>query len=124
MSDSVEVQTAGTAAEASWAETENLLDSAEDLIEAIQEEHRQGEGLARQLKLVEELRAELLELVGVPVAVIIITSRERAGLSQAQLAKKIGCSQSMVASLESGHRRPSPELLARIQKALGVAAGS
>lgn len=140
---STEAQTAGQA-EASWAETENLLDSAEDLIEAIREAHRQGQGLAMQRKLVDELRAELQELVGVPTAQaapekprmrkgrvpgvaydgFLVGLRKRLGLTQDALAKKSGCSAGMIAVLETGHGKASPALLARIQKALGVAAGS
>jgi len=60
---------------------------------------------------VERTRTEL--------AAAIRTGRKRAGLTQAQLAKKIQTSQSVIARLESGgdKRMPSLPLLAKIAKA-------
>ena len=53
------------------------------------------------------------------IAHAVKVSRTRAGLTQAQLAKKIGTTQSVIARLESGtdKRTPSLELLARIASA-------
>ena len=53
------------------------------------------------------------------IAHAVKATRTRAGLTQAQLAKKIGTTQSVIARLESGtdKRTPSLELLARIASA-------
>ena len=53
------------------------------------------------------------------IAHTVKAARIRAGLTQAQLAKKIGTTQSVIARLESGtdRRTPSLELLARIASA-------
>lgn len=53
------------------------------------------------------------------IAHTVRTARTRAGLTQVQLAKKIGSTQSVVARLESGvdKRTPSLDLLARIASA-------
>ena len=53
------------------------------------------------------------------IAYTVRAARTRAGLTQAQLAKKIGTTQSVIARLESGtdKRTPSLELLARIASA-------
>ncbi len=55
------------------------------------------------------------------VAVAVRAMRERAGLTQAQLAEKIGSSQPSVARLErgSGPQAPQFETLQRIARALG-----
>jgi DNA-binding XRE family transcriptional regulator len=46
--------------------------------------------------------------------------RLRAGLSQAQLAEKIGSSQPHIARIERGQNDPSTDLVVRIARALGV----
>ena len=50
------------------------------------------------------------------IAQLVRTAREKAGLTQAELAKKIGSSQPMIARLESSNdtRIPSLDLLERI----------
>ena len=45
--------------------------------------------------------------------------RNRAGLTQAQLARKMGTTQPVVARLESGRTRPSMRSLERLAKATG-----
>ena len=54
------------------------------------------------------------------IAALVKAARQRAGMTQAELAEKIGTSQSVVARLESGgdSRTPSLALLARIAAAL------
>jgi transcriptional regulator with XRE-family HTH domain len=49
----------------------------------------------------------------------VAKARARAGLSQAQLAKRMKTTQSTVARLESGRGRPSTRTLARFAKATG-----
>lgn len=51
-------------------------------------------------------------------------AREHAGLTQQQLAQKIGYSQDAVAAWESGRRSAKPEILARLSLALGVPVAS
>ena len=53
------------------------------------------------------------------IAAVVKAARTRAKLTQAQLAKKIGTTQSVIARLESGtdYRTPSLSLLARIAAA-------
>lgn len=46
-------------------------------------------------------------------------ARSRAGLSQAQLAKRMKTTQSAIARLESGRGRPSTTTLSRFAKATG-----
>jgi transcriptional regulator with XRE-family HTH domain len=46
--------------------------------------------------------------------------RSDAGLSQTQLAKAVGTSQSAVSQMESGERKPSFDMLRRLAKALKV----
>nr|BAL53005.1 UTP--glucose-1-phosphate uridylyltransferase [uncultured Acetothermia bacterium]BAL60177.1 UTP--glucose-1-phosphate uridylyltransferase [Candidatus Acetothermum autotrophicum] len=48
--------------------------------------------------------------------------RERAGLKKAQLAQRAGVSASFVTYIESGQRRPSPTMLARLMQALDLTA--
>lgn len=50
---------------------------------------------------------------------LIIRARERAALSQAELAARAGTSQSAIARLESGTANPSVETLTRILEAAG-----
>jgi len=47
----------------------------------------------------------------------LIAARVRAGLSQAELADKMGTTQSVIARLESGTRLPSVKTLMRFAKA-------
>lgn len=46
-------------------------------------------------------------------------ARKRAGLTQAELAKRVGVPQSTVGRIESGARVPSTELLERLIRATG-----
>jgi len=54
------------------------------------------------------------------VADVLIEARTRAKLSQAQLAQKMGTSQSTIARLESGSAKPSLSTLERFAKATGM----
>ena len=54
------------------------------------------------------------------VAGLLIDARTRAKLSQAELAKKMGTSQSTIARLESGAAKPSLSTLERFAKATGM----
>ncbi len=47
-------------------------------------------------------------------------ARERRGLTQAALAKKVGVHQVTIARLETGVRRPSMDLLQRLARILKV----
>jgi transcriptional regulator with XRE-family HTH domain len=49
----------------------------------------------------------------------LIAARTRAGLSQAQVAERMGTTQSTVARLESGRNMPSMRTLERYAKATG-----
>ena len=49
----------------------------------------------------------------------MIAARARAGLTQAQVAKKMGTTQSVVARIESGTHLPSMSTLERYAKAVG-----
>ena len=49
----------------------------------------------------------------------VAKARRRAGLSQAQLAKRMKTTQSTVARLESGRGKPSTRTLSRFAKATG-----
>lgn len=49
----------------------------------------------------------------------VAKARARAGLSQAQLAKRMKTTQSTIARLESGRGKPSTRTLARFAKATG-----
>lgn len=50
----------------------------------------------------------------------LIGARARAGLTQAQMAKRMRTTQSVVARLESGRARPSTRTLERIAAATGT----
>lgn len=54
------------------------------------------------------------------VAIKVIGFRMRHGMSQAQLARKLGMRQPHVARLESGDHEPSVATLARLADALGL----
>ena len=49
----------------------------------------------------------------------LVKARKRAGLSQAQLATRMGTNQSTIARLESGQTLPSTKTLLRFAKATG-----
>lgn len=50
----------------------------------------------------------------------IIEKRLKKGLTQAELARKIGTKQSAIARLESGNYNPTVEMLERVAKALNA----
>lgn len=54
------------------------------------------------------------------VASMLIAARTRANLTQAELAKKMGTSQSTIARLESGAAKPSLSTLRRLAQATGM----
>jgi len=49
----------------------------------------------------------------------LIAARARAGMSQAEVAKRMGTTQSVVARLESGRRLPSMRTIERFAQAVG-----
>lgn len=49
----------------------------------------------------------------------LVKARRRAGLSQAELAERLGTIPSSIARIESGQRMPSIRMLLRIAKATG-----
>lgn len=53
------------------------------------------------------------------LAAQVIEARARAGLTQAELAERMGTSQSAIARLESGAARPSVATLEKLAKATG-----
>jgi transcriptional regulator with XRE-family HTH domain len=53
------------------------------------------------------------------LASVVIGVRNRAGMTQKQLARKMGTTQPVVARLESGRARPSMQTLERLAKATG-----
>jgi transcriptional regulator with XRE-family HTH domain len=53
------------------------------------------------------------------IAQAMIDARNRAGLTQTEVAKRINTSQSVVARLESGSSMPSTRTLQRFAKAIG-----
>lgn len=52
----------------------------------------------------------------------LIAARARAGLSQAEVAQRMGTTQSVVARLESGRRPPSLRTVQRYAQAVGARA--
>lgn len=52
----------------------------------------------------------------------LISARARAGLTQGEVAERMGTTQSVVARLESGRRAPSMRTVQRYAKALGCRA--
>ncbi|MDF3293754.1 helix-turn-helix domain-containing protein [Streptomyces silvisoli] len=62
---------------------------------------------------------------GTPMGLLIFgcqqrALRERAGLTQAELASRVNYSESHVRSVESGRRRPKPEYVRAVDEALGA----
>lgn len=54
------------------------------------------------------------------LAELVIRARTEAGLSQAELAKRIDTTQSVIARLEGGDSKPSTRTLEKIAKATGT----
>lgn len=52
------------------------------------------------------------------IAQAVIEKRLEKGLSQSQLAKKVGTKQSSISRLESGHYNPTLQFLEKVAKAL------
>lgn len=52
----------------------------------------------------------------------LIAARARAGITQAELAQRMGTTQSAIARLESGKRTPSIDTVQRYARALGARA--
>lgn len=82
-------------------------------------------------KRLSEFREKLLAKPGVRAAYeelapeyelarTIIRARARSGLTQAQLAERMGTSQSYIARLESGQQRPNFRTLERVGRATGT----
>ena len=55
----------------------------------------------------------------IEIAAELLKARQRARLSQSELAARMGTSQSAIARLESGHTLPSTKTLLRFAKAAG-----
>jgi ribosome-binding protein aMBF1 (putative translation factor) len=53
------------------------------------------------------------------IATELVNARTRAGLSQTELANRMGTTQSVIARLESGHSLPSTKTLIRFAQATG-----
>ncbi len=68
----------------------------------------------------EAKRAYKAEREAMGVGYLILKARARAGLSQSQLAKKLGTSQPTIARWESGSQIPSVRSLLKIAKATGL----
>jgi ribosome-binding protein aMBF1 (putative translation factor) len=54
------------------------------------------------------------------IAAALIAARSHAGLTQAELAERMGTTQSAVARLESGRTHPSTTTLEKVAKATGT----
>ena len=57
---------------------------------------------------------------GMNVFSVIQKTRQRAGLTQADLAQRVGTTQSAISRLENGRVRPSIETIERLAKACGA----
>ena len=81
------------------------------------------QNIKRTLLSVPEVRAEY-DALGDEFAIAreMIAARARAGLSQAEVAQRMGTTQSVVARLESGRRPPSLRTVQRYAQALGARA--
>jgi DNA-binding XRE family transcriptional regulator len=54
------------------------------------------------------------------LAELVYKLRDRAGLTQAELARRMGTTQSSIARIESGGSLPTVEMLARLARAIGI----
>ncbi|SCC95888.1 Transcriptional regulator, XRE family [Thiomonas sp. X19] len=81
------------------------------------------QSIKRTLLAVPEVRAEY-DALGHEFAIAreMIAARVRAGLSQAEVAQRMGTTQSVVARLESGKRPPSLRSVQRYAQAAGARA--
>lgn len=79
----------------------------------ISEMHKKWMGEAEYRKVYDALEEEFA------LAKAVIGARNRAGLTQAELARKMGTTQPVVARLEGGRTRPSMRTLERLAKATG-----
>ncbi len=97
---------------------------------AIETAHPPGE---HAMKSLTQIKAELIARPDVragyealadefAIARELISARARAGLSQAEVARRIGTTQSVVARLESGRRPPSLRTVQRYAQAVGAKA--
>ncbi|UWZ84319.1 helix-turn-helix transcriptional regulator [Occallatibacter riparius] len=78
------------------------------------------ENLAKEWLKDPEVKAEYDRLAPeFEIATELIRARVRAGLSQAELAQRMGTSQSTIARLESGQTLPSTKTLLRFAQATG-----
>jgi transcriptional regulator with XRE-family HTH domain len=76
--------------------------------------------IKRELLADDETRAAYDALAGeFSVAKTLIAARARAGLSQAEVAARMGTTQSVIARLESGKRLPSLRTVERFARAVG-----
>jgi transcriptional regulator with XRE-family HTH domain len=53
-------------------------------------------------------------------AELVYNLRDRAGLTQAELARRMGTTQSSIARIESGGSLPTVGMLARVARAMGI----
>jgi repressor LexA len=60
----------------------------------------------------------------IKVGRVVRQARANSGLTLANVADQIGCSKSHLSLMESGHRAFSPEMMAKIEDALGITDGS
>ena len=51
---------------------------------------------------------------------LLLQRRKELGMSQQQLADKLGCLQLSISNIESGKHSPKPEMLEKLCKALGL----
>ncbi|WP_288126692.1 helix-turn-helix transcriptional regulator [Thiomonas sp.] len=81
------------------------------------------QNIKRTLLAVPEVRTEY-DALGDEFAIAreMIAARARAGLSQAEVAQRMGTTQSVVARLESGKRPPSLRTVQRFAQAVGARA--
>jgi transcriptional regulator with XRE-family HTH domain len=79
--------------------------------------------IKRQMLAVPEVRAEYdAQAAEFAIAHEMIAARARAGLSQAEVAQRMGTTQSVIARLESGKRPPSLRTVQRYAQAVGARA--
>ena len=80
----------------------------------VSELHEKWSGAPDYLKAYDELGSEFA------LARSLIEARVAAGLTQAQLAERMGTTQSVVARLESGRAHPSTRTLQKVARSTGT----